>query len=249
MQRQITRDNAPADYIVTSNKDRIKMSSVNNVIDFNAYRAAQPVEFWREAYALPEITQADWDSELWTDAYGTGGLYRVSSLGRVRRVGGGILQYQYAGSTVLYPRVVLSINGTQRRVYVHRLVWESFNGAIQPHMQIDHIDGNAWNARLSNLRKVTASENTRFSQERKRQLEAQHGASQGQYVVHGDFCACGALREYRRDEDGNLTRKYCPDCDRELYRRNREAVGDMCAMIKLIHTHRPVHDDIWPLAA
>lgn len=43
---------------------------------------------------------------------------------------------------------------------LHRLVWETFKGAIPEGMQIDHIDGNPENNSLNNLRCVTAEENS-----------------------------------------------------------------------------------------
>lgn len=47
------------------------------------------------------------------------------------------------------------------RVYVHRLVWETFNGPIPTKMTIDHIDGDRYNNRLDNLQLLTRAENSR----------------------------------------------------------------------------------------
>jgi len=41
----------------------------------------------------------------------------------------------------------------------HRLVWEAFNGKIPKGLEIDHIDHDKHNNKLSNLRLVTHSEN------------------------------------------------------------------------------------------
>lgn len=41
----------------------------------------------------------------------------------------------------------------------HRCVWEAFNGRIPTNLEIDHIDRNKHNNKLSNLRLVTHSEN------------------------------------------------------------------------------------------
>lgn len=46
-----------------------------------------------------------------------------------------------------------------KKIYVHRLVWETFNSKILENYEIDHIDSNKQNNALSNLRCVTHKEN------------------------------------------------------------------------------------------
>jgi len=48
-----------------------------------------------------------------------------------------------------------------RLQYIHRLVWESFRGDIPKDKEIDHIDGNPRNNKLSNLQILTRRGNTR----------------------------------------------------------------------------------------
>jgi predicted metal-dependent hydrolase len=45
--------------------------------------------------------------------------------------------------------------------YVHRLVWEGFNGPIPDDKQIDHIDGDTSNNRLDNLQLLTLRQNVK----------------------------------------------------------------------------------------
>ena len=55
------------------------------------------------------------------------------------------------------------ITSKKKRVLVHRLVWETFNGKIPVGMQINHIDGDKQNNSLSNLELVTPSENMKHA--------------------------------------------------------------------------------------
>lgn len=60
-------------------------------------------------------------------------------------------------------------NGTNRRSskgqlvpimkYIHRLVWETYMGAIPPHLEIEHADQNPHNCSLENLKLVSRQEN------------------------------------------------------------------------------------------
>jgi len=58
-----------------------------------------------------------------------------------------------------YYQVSVTNNNLTKRCYVHRLVWESFNGTIKDGYEIDHIDENKANNSLENLRLVTRHEN------------------------------------------------------------------------------------------
>lgn len=46
-------------------------------------------------------------------------------------------------------------DGVMKQFYLHRLIWEAFNGEIPEGYEIDHIDGDRQNCALSNLRAVT----------------------------------------------------------------------------------------------
>ena len=50
-----------------------------------------------------------------------------------------------------------------KQVSAHRVVWELFYGPPEKDMQIDHIDGNNQNNKISNLRAVTPTLNKRNS--------------------------------------------------------------------------------------
>lgn len=48
-----------------------------------------------------------------------------------------------------------------KRLYLHRLVWEYFNGLIPMDSVVDHVDGDKENNSLENLRLATYSENAK----------------------------------------------------------------------------------------
>ena len=58
-----------------------------------------------------------------------------------------------------YYRLWITHNGIVKRMRIHRLVWEYFNGEIPKGMQINHVNGIGTDNRLSNLELCTQSEN------------------------------------------------------------------------------------------
>lgn len=92
------------------------------------------------------------------------GLYEVSSLGRVRS-----LNYMHTWQVRElkpnkdkdgYLKVRLYKDGVSKQFLVHRLVWTAFNGAIPEGLELDHINAERYDNRLSNLRCVTSKENS-----------------------------------------------------------------------------------------
>jgi len=95
-----------------------------------------------------------------------------------------------------------------RRVYfdgkcysVHRVIWEMFNDKIPYGMQIDHIDGNAANNKIENLRLVTAVQNAmnRVSKGRVNIKNVSLCAENGKYKVslqaYGKRIFCGYFED------------------------------------------------------
>jgi hypothetical protein len=105
---------------------------------------------WPGAPGVPE-------NEEWRPVVGYENLYEVSSLGRVRTLGGGKARthgriLKASVGTTGYLRVALSRANVSRTLKVHRLVAEAFLGACPPRGYVLHNDGNPLNNAPSNLR-------------------------------------------------------------------------------------------------
>ncbi len=105
--------------------------------------------------------------ELWKDALGYEGLYEVSNLGRARRVvtqtgrpSGRIMK---PGDRRGYSKYTFTRENQKRMFCAHRLVWEAFNGPIPDGLQINHLNGDKRDNRLTNLEVCTASENMKHA--------------------------------------------------------------------------------------
>ena len=87
--------------------------------------------------------------------------YEVSDTGIVRRVSNGKeLAFSYSKRpTNIYSRVTLFKDGVRYYKQVHRLVAEAFIPNPNKLPQVDHINNNGLDNRVTNLQWVTASEN------------------------------------------------------------------------------------------
>ena len=113
--------------------------------------------------------------EIWKNVIGFEDLYEVSNLGNVKRCGGYETGHKRHGLTdakyyrkehILKPQskrgymfVSLYKNGSVKQLFVHRLVWEAFNGPIPEGLEINHMDENPANNRLDNLNLLTHAQN------------------------------------------------------------------------------------------
>lgn len=89
-------------------------------------------------------------------SYGTG--YKICESGVVYGKDGRKLK-QHGGETSKYLAVSLSSDGAVKKFLVHRLVAISFIDNPEGKPQVNHIDGDIFNNRASNLEWVTQSEN------------------------------------------------------------------------------------------
>lgn len=108
--------------------------------------------------------------ERWLPVPGYEGWYEVSNYGRVRKIRRSVKGHAntragklpHIMAPLIYRKGYIkthfaSCDGTkpEKRVFVHRLVWEAFNGPIPDGLTINHKDGDKANNHLDNLEPAT----------------------------------------------------------------------------------------------
>lgn len=104
--------------------------------------------------------------EKWKDIEGYEGLYQISNLGRVKSLPKPCRNNSISKEKILKPRindngycVVDLYKNKKRKVFrIHKLVMHTFIGKNES-LDINHIDGNKTNNKLSNLEYCTRQEN------------------------------------------------------------------------------------------
>lgn len=108
--------------------------------------------------------------EEWRDIEGFKGLYQVSNLGRVKSLGRWVDRQKYRAflnervltnkkHTGGYENVCLCKEGKNKYRFVHALVAEAFIPNPESKLEVNHIDGNKTNNKVSNLEWNTRIEN------------------------------------------------------------------------------------------
>ena len=105
--------------------------------------------------------------EIWKDIKDYEGLYQVSNLGRIKRIGKYKNQFtSWESNKILtnnigtdgYYHIMLSKDNKKRMYLVHRIVAKTFIGE-QDNKQVNHIDGNKLNNNINNLEYCSARDN------------------------------------------------------------------------------------------
>lgn len=96
----------------------------------------------------------------------------VSDLGRVRRISTGQVLSACTRSNG-YIQVTLWDRGIRRTKYIQKLVWEAFNGPLEPSQNIAHLNGDRTDNRLSNLFLESHSDSMRRAWDAKRRKWAE----------------------------------------------------------------------------
>ena len=117
----------------------------------------------------------NFEKEIWKDIKGFEGLYRVSNLGRVKSLKRSYRLKEKILKPLInkgYYQVELCKNSKVRFYYVHRLVWEAFNGSIPENMQVNHLNEIKTDNRLENLNLMTAKENLNWGTRNERMAKS-----------------------------------------------------------------------------
>ena len=151
------------------------------------------------------------DIEIWKPVKGYEGLYEVSSMGRVRSLGGMIIRKNGYHKTFQgrilkpwlnrgYEQVYLCNDFGRKHRLVHILVCSAFKPNPDNKPFVDHIDGNRRNNRIDNLRWCTAKENQNFELAKAHMSEAQRGEKHHMYGKFGaDNPSSMPVSQYTKD--------------------------------------------------
>ncbi len=102
----------------------------------------------------------EYKKELWKDVVGYAGQYTVSSKGRLMSLKFGKQKLMQPTTTKFgHKEARFSLKGKATRMYLHRLVLETFVGEAPDGFEGSHVDGDPSNNDVSNLRWESASAN------------------------------------------------------------------------------------------
>lgn len=146
-------------------------------------------------------------NEIWKDIEGYEGLYQVSNLGNVKRLGGVVMMKDGRTKTVKervlkqslagrgYPFVGLCKDNEVKQEYTHKLVSKAFIPNPDNLPEVNHIDEDKTNNRVDNLEWCTRLYNLTYNDRHKKVGLKQIGKKPYnnkpviQYTVNGEYVA------------------------------------------------------------
>jgi Mor family transcriptional regulator len=175
------------------------------------------------------------ENEIWKSVVGYEGWYEVSSFGSVRSVDRTVIHGRYGPSKqkgkVLshvvnhfgYCMVVLTRQRNRKMITVHKLVVDAFIPNVNGSTQVDHLDADKQNNRLSNLERVTNLENNR-------RARAKHIYPEGERVHTAKLTAEKVIRMRKQFDAGATSSALSKE-----YQIDASHIGKICRRLKWKH--------------
>ena len=154
--------------------------------------------------------------EIWKDVKGYEGKYQVSNLGRVKSLDR-VVNHNGSKTRTFpekilkpnkvafdYLQVTLYKNGKRKCKYIHNLVMESFVGEKLEGYEVNHIDEDKSNNKLTNLEYLTRKENNNYGTRIKRMSEKNTNGKKskrvkGVHIENGTIIYFPSLAEASRN--------------------------------------------------
>ena len=138
-----------------------------------AARSLPPAQFLRECFHYDHETGDLFWKERPRNHFKSDRAWSIANALSVGRYAGHVSH----GNSTDYIRVGINYKGNKWQTRAHRVIWKIVNGDIDNYekFDIDHIDGNGLNNKISNLRLVTRSQNNQNMKLRKDNSSGQYG--------------------------------------------------------------------------
>lgn len=117
-----------------------------------------------------QFTQEELNSEVWKDVVGYEGLYKVSSLGRIKNKRGLIMSPRIHRRG--YIQIGLYKDKKLKNLYIHRLVAQAFIPNPDSLPYVNHKDENKLNDRVDNLEWCTPEYNNNYGDFIKKSMQS-----------------------------------------------------------------------------